>query len=120
MYLVMDIQGNEIVPVVAGLDFISTEHASTILPDETAPILQSYNLNLDDLTLSFTFDEIVDSASLEETQLTFQDGVNGTLFYSLTDINRLTPDPSTVVETELVNADSVAIKSQPRTCNKQR
>ncbi|MDD9818006.1 MAG: hypothetical protein OXU61_07740, partial [Gammaproteobacteria bacterium] len=42
--LVMDIEGNRIVPVAATFAFISIEHASTVTPVLTPPILESYDL----------------------------------------------------------------------------
>ena len=64
--------------------------------------------NMDTLHLTLTFIKIVDSASFQETELMFQEGPNRTVSYTLTDITRLTLDPSTVVETQLRENDAVA------------
>ena len=110
--LVMDIEGNMIMPVEATFAFVSTEHASMVTPDSTPPVLQSYVLNMNTLRLTFTFNEIVDSATFQETELTFQDGRNRTVSYTLTDIERLTLDPSTIVVTRLRDNDAVALKAR--------
>ena len=76
---IQDIAGNTITPVLGGT-FILSESAESIGPDTSPPILNLFNLDLDSSLIQLYFDEVVESASLIETKLTFQDKVNKNSF----------------------------------------
>ena len=110
-YFIEDPAGNQVLPVLATGAFVTTERANSIISDTTPPQLLSYDLNMDTLALTFTFDEIVDAAVLEETELTFQDASSYNTRYTLTDLIKITDTPSDIVSTTLTVTDSIYIKA---------
>lgn len=62
---IKDIAGNDVEPKT-GLK------AMSVVPDSKSPSLISFDLDMDDDTLSLTFDETIDASSLDGAQFTFQ------------------------------------------------
>ena len=108
--LLSDRAGNTIEPTSPPMVFVLSE-TGPVLPDVTPPMLLSYSLDMNSLTLSFYFDEIVDAAASSARELTLVDAVNGSISYTLTDSNRLTTTRETFVEIQLGPSDEIAIKA---------
>ena len=69
---ISDVVGNPIVPIIA--DTIDTFHQPALFtPDEAAPILLSYTIDLDSGRMTFLFNEVVRLATFTPMNLTFQD-----------------------------------------------
>ena len=70
--------------VIAEISNLDAYPATNVYPDTTQPTLLTFSVDLHDDTLSLTFSETVNSASLNFTGITILNGPNGTLFYQLT------------------------------------
>ena len=104
--LVKDMAGNDIVFINSS----SPLDVSVFTPDRTQPVLLSYDLDLDSGKVRLTFDEVVNSSSLNPTGISFQDLQGFTAnVYTLTDGTQSTED-ATEIELLLTIDDLNGIK----------
>ena len=69
---------NNLQPVVPLLNGINTLQVTNYTEDTTSPVLESYNLSLDEGTLTFFFSETVDATTLDVQQITLWNALSNT------------------------------------------
>ena len=111
---VQDVAGNAIVPMLGGSNAADAMLVRTLVADVTAPVLQSFSLNIEARLLIMTFDEPIDFLSVKTSQ-TFtlvNAAVGATESYTLKD-NALvtTAEKSEVINTTISASDILNIKA---------
>ena len=64
----------------------STDYPLIYVPDTTGPIVESFNLDLENALLEILFNELIVASTFDVTELSFQDAPVPTTSYSLTGI----------------------------------
>ena len=106
---IRDMMGHYVVPI---FDENATE-ASAFFPDVSSPVLQTFELDMDEGLLTVVFDETVDSLSLVMELFRLRSSyVDPVSFYNLKG-NRVTTANSTRIELKLDDRDILGIKGDP-------
>jgi len=83
---------------------------ATFVTDVASPVLENFNLNLDNRMLSLTFSEAVNPQIFDPSGITVLSEPNGTVQYELTD-STISGEPSDVLTVLLSSTDSNALKN---------
>ena len=94
---------------VVGIGEDVAEQATTVIPDETSPILLAYTLDMNSGQLCLTFDETVNAESLVITEIILQNSSNNGESYQLVSSTNSTTENSTQVKIFLDQEDINAI-----------
>ena len=95
---------------VNSITVYSALQANDVMPDLIAPRLVSYDLDMNTGTFRFTFDETVNSTSLNPSQLWLQSSANATFSYNVISGNQSWPY-STIVSLTVSEDDLNSIKN---------
>ena len=105
-FTICDMNGNKLTPIFDG----SAQQAAEYIPDETAPVITNFTVDMDAGRLILTFDETVMATSLILPYITLQDGQNLTnISFTLTGGNSSQSD-STILEVDFSIDDLNEIK----------
>ena len=107
---VQDMSGNQIVSVLNSTTFQETERADQFIRDTTPPNLVRFELDLNDGTLLFSFDETVDVQSFDALKISFTNSV-GNVSLTLTGSNILTSSNAITSSYRLLGPDLVSLKA---------
>ena len=110
-----DAFGNSLPPVANSVTPSATDYPLIFVSDTTGPIIQSFNLDLENALLEIAFNELILSNTFTVTQLTFQDGPFPTTSYTLTGIRTgsVLQFNDTGVSVPLSDADVALLKANP-------
>ena len=109
---ILDMSGNSLVPIHSN----NTIMASEFVGDTTSPELVEYSLNMDNLSLSFTFTETVNASSLNPVFLSIQHAPtlsHSNSFLTLTG-GSVDLQDSTIIRLNLTLDDSNCLKASPQ------
>ena len=67
---VSDVNGNDVLPILAGT-MASYHYPDLFIPDTTPPVLERYDIDLDNGLMTFTFNEIVREATFNPLNISF-------------------------------------------------
>ena len=99
---ILDLAGNELI----GISDSSALQPELFIPDSTGPFLLSFNLDMNNGTISLTFDETTNAASITVTEFTLQnDAYSPTESYTLGSGATSSVDNSTEIEIYLSQLD---------------
>ena len=108
---IVDVAGNYIQALVNGdPDFF--RRALQVVPDDTAPNIIAFDVNLDTEQVTFFFDETVTRGTFDVTSVIFTASENVSTNYTLTNARVLSTDPAVVSFTiELDETDVINLKA---------
>ena len=95
-YTICDMNGNKLTPIRDG----SAQQAADFVPDETAPVIKNFTVDMNEGRFILTFDETVMATSLILPYITFQDGENFTNITLTLTGGQSSQSDSTILEVE--------------------
>ena len=111
-----DMSGNQVVPISdAGTSITGQFPDRALSPDVSGPVLDSFDLDMQNGVLNITFDEIVERFSVTPTALTLRAGFNSSISYTLAnaDPSSITRSGNPVFSIRLSQSDLNRIKATP-------